>query len=106
MTTESQETHSKPEAGLPLGAAHCSAIPGALAERLRLQAPERVRQDAPEPGKPKTQVVIDDGPFASQTVATCQDIADAALIVEMWNWARTFSPNAPAHRPGDERKLP
>jgi len=86
------------EAQCSFAAPSGSAIPAALAERLRLQAPERVRQDAPEPGKPKTQVVIDDGAFAGQTVATCQDIADAALIVEMWNWARTLSPNEKAQR--------
>ena len=62
-------------------------------EMLRLQNPERVRQDWAEPGKPKTHVVIDDGPNAGLVVATCEYEYDAKLIVEIWNWTRTLTPN-------------
>ena len=67
--------------------------PANLAEMLRLQNPERVRQDAAEPGSPKYQVVLDDGPNAGMTVAVCEYEYDAALMVAMWNWARTVTPN-------------
>ena len=66
---------------------------------MRLQAPEKVRQDAKEPGKPRVQVVIDDGPNAGMLLATCEYEQDAALLVEMWNYARTLSPNAERSEP-------
>ena len=67
--------------------------PESLMEMLRLQNPERVRQDWAEPGKPKTHVVIDDGATAGLTISICHLEADASLIVAIWNWARTLSPN-------------
>ena len=67
--------------------------PPTLAEMLRLQKPEPVRHDAQKPGAPKVQVVIDDGPNAGMTIATCALEADAMLIVEMWNWQRTLLHN-------------
>jgi len=66
--------------------------PDKCLEMLRLQNPERVRQDWSEPGKPKTHVVIDDGPNSGLTIATCGLEADAAMIVAMWNWMRTLTP--------------
>ena len=90
-------THSKRQMlGQLLEARHeLSKIkpPEILMEMLRLQNPERVRQDWAEPGKPKTHVVIDDGPNAGLTIAICHLEADAALMVAMWNWARTVTPN-------------
>ena len=74
--------------------------PKSLVEMLRLQSPERVRQDWAEPGKPKTHVVIDDGPNSGLTIAICHLEADAALMVAMWNWARTVTPNGADQRPG------
>ena len=66
--------------------------PDRCLEMLRLQNPERVRQDAEQPGKSKLQIVLDDGPNAGLTIATCRLEADAAMIVEMWNWMRTLTP--------------
>lgn len=68
--------------------------PDKCLEMLRLQNPERVRQDAGEPGMPKLQVVLDDWPNAGLTIATCGLESDAALIVEMWNWMRTLTPKS------------
>lgn len=66
-------------------------------EILRLQNPERVRQDAEQPGHPNRQVVLDDGPNAGLVVATCEYESDAELIVEIWNWARTLTPEKPLY---------
>jgi len=69
------------------------APPPQLMEMLRRQNPELVRQDAEKPGMPKLQVVIDEGPNAGMTIATCALEADAKLIVAMWNWQRILSRN-------------
>jgi len=68
--------------------------PDKCLEMLRLQNPERVRQDWAEPGKPKNHVVIDDGENAGLSIAICGTEADTALIVEMWNWMRTLTPKS------------
>lgn len=66
--------------------------PDTLLQILRLQNPERVRQDAARPGEPRTEVVLDDGPNAGLGIAMCKYEYDAKLIVEIWNWARTLKP--------------
>ena len=46
-----------------------------------------VRQDAAYPGSMKCQVVLDDGPDAGRTIATCEYEEDAKCVVERWNLA-------------------
>ena len=54
---------------------------------------KRPKRRPQKPGMPKLQVVIDDGPNAGMTIATCALESDAKLIVEMWNWQRTLLHN-------------
>lgn len=45
----------------------------------------RVRADWEKPGKPKLQVVWDQGPLAGHALAICDTEYQAALLVDRWN---------------------
>lgn len=78
--------------GTPLAARSGSVIPENILAMMKAQFAAPWRQDAESPGKPRRQIVVDDGPWAGTLVAVCEFEMEAELIVALWNWA--LSPNA------------